>query len=416
MKSFAIHKLVAFLPFIKALEAQSLLSFEDASRIAWRAYGNMVEQVMTAGQPLVKGKDFLFVTPPSTVAIRGGAPCPEAVTNNELFPFADSLQAGDSPLLDMAGVSYIQALDLYPTYNAYKNQMRSANAALQQYSLSVYGPAFNTLADQRTRIETRAQEQLGLEPGYNMPAYGGNYNVQINPFESHEITDQSGLCYKPLYSLTGGFEEAVDSWINGTGGQFSYTWSMKNVNGRDWSSLGHSTSVSQYGGGLFSILSARKGSSTEETQFDSWTSKFSESVSMTLTMEGGPLIFNIQSGSWEVPSVRASYPKITSNGINNLAGKVKLTKLMLGHQVSVTIRIDDTAQWKSVSQFISDAKKNINGGLRIFGFSFGAGSSGNVHRNITEIQTSDHGSGGVIVIPASTRGLPMLLGAYGKAV
>jgi len=43
--------------------------------------------------------------------------------------------------------------------------MRSANAALQQYSIQVYGPAFNTLADQRTRLETRAQEQLGLEPG-----------------------------------------------------------------------------------------------------------------------------------------------------------------------------------------------------------------------------------------------------------
>jgi len=247
MKFVFTQKLIFFLPLIKALEAQTLLSFEDASRIAWRSYGSMVEQTILAGQPLVKGRDFVFITPPSTVAIRGGTPCPEAVTNNELFPFADSLQRTDDPFLDLAGVSYVQALDLYvspqsstlsvhlisksylnsvdlgnktptqaqldkitelqdalftaqkkffsvdddayskyiadaraqaakqtfaawcstkyPTYNAYKNQMRSANAALQQYSIQVYGPAFNTLADQRTRLETRAQEQLGLEPG-----------------------------------------------------------------------------------------------------------------------------------------------------------------------------------------------------------------------------------------------------------
>jgi len=251
---------------------------------------------------------------------------------------------------------------------------------------------------------------------YNMPAFGGSYNVQLSPFASHEITDPAGLCYKPLYSLSGGFEEAVDSWINGTAGQFTYSWSMKNVNSRDWSSLGHSTSTSQYGGGFFSILSARKGSSKTETQFNSWNSKFSESVSLQLTMKGGPLIFPIQAGAWDVPSVRATYPKITKNGINNLAGRVKLTKLMLGHQVAVTIKIDDQATWKSVSQFISDAKKDVSGGLRIFGFQFGAGGGGTSHRNITEVQTSDQGNGGVIIIPASTRGLPMLLGAYGKAV
>ena len=112
MKVISIQKLVAFLPLLKALEAQSLLSFEDASRIAWRAYGSMVEQTILAGQSLVKGRDFVFVTPPSTVAIRGGTPCPAAVTNNELYPFADSLQRNDDPFLDLAGVSYIQALDL----------------------------------------------------------------------------------------------------------------------------------------------------------------------------------------------------------------------------------------------------------------------------------------------------------------
>ena len=115
MQLLSIQRLVAFLPLIKALQgvqAQTLLPFEEASLLAWRAYGTFVQQTMTAGVPLTKGKDFVFVTPPSTVAIRGGTVVPEAVTNNELYPFADSLQAIDNPIYDLAGVSYIQALDL----------------------------------------------------------------------------------------------------------------------------------------------------------------------------------------------------------------------------------------------------------------------------------------------------------------
>ena len=269
-----------------------------------------------------------------------------------------------------------------------------------------------------------------------MPAFGGSYVTQLKPFQKNEITDPAGLCYKPLYSLNGGFEEACDSWINGTGNPFSYTWSMKNVNSRDWSSLGHSTSVSSGGGSFFGILSAYKSSTKKETQFNSWTSTFSESVSLKLTMKGAPLIFNVQAGGWyvpflpypifqsriianihrDVPSVRATYPKITKNGINNLANRVKITKLMLGHQVALTITIADSATWKSVSQYILDAKKDVGGGLSIFGFKFGAGGGGNVHRNITDVQTSDQGNGGVITIPAGPVGLPVLLGAFGKAV
>jgi len=44
MKLFEIRHLVAFLPLIKALEAQTLLSFSDATMMAWRAYGDFVEQ------------------------------------------------------------------------------------------------------------------------------------------------------------------------------------------------------------------------------------------------------------------------------------------------------------------------------------------------------------------------------------
>ena len=75
-----------------------------------------------------------------------------------------------------------------------------------------------------------------------MPVYGGagTYNVKISPFQANQQTD--GLIYKPAYSLTGGFEEVCDSWINYTGPVNTvYNWNLNNVNGRDWTSLGVSS-------------------------------------------------------------------------------------------------------------------------------------------------------------------------------
>jgi hypothetical protein len=59
---------------------------------------------------LRQGVDFLFVTPPTTTTIRGGSPCPAAVTNEDLFPVANSLQNPGEPLLDVQGREYFASL------------------------------------------------------------------------------------------------------------------------------------------------------------------------------------------------------------------------------------------------------------------------------------------------------------------
>src|SRR3982074_1349676 len=79
------------------------LSYEDATLLAWNSYGNVIRQYIVAGQTLKRGVYVLFVTPPTTASIRAGSPCPEAVTNHELFAFADSLQTIGEPLMDPYG-------------------------------------------------------------------------------------------------------------------------------------------------------------------------------------------------------------------------------------------------------------------------------------------------------------------------
>lgn len=105
----AMKKLILLLPLIKGLEAQ-FVPESEARLTAWRAYGDLVAQLLTAGVPLTKGKDFVYVTPPNMAAVRGGTPVPESVTNFDLFGFADGLQNQSEPLLDPQGPSYIQAL------------------------------------------------------------------------------------------------------------------------------------------------------------------------------------------------------------------------------------------------------------------------------------------------------------------
>jgi hypothetical protein len=57
---------------------------EEASLIAWRAYGDLIKTYITANQPLTSGQDFIYVTPPTSNFVRGGTVCPESVTNYEL--------------------------------------------------------------------------------------------------------------------------------------------------------------------------------------------------------------------------------------------------------------------------------------------------------------------------------------------
>ena len=104
-----IQNLLILLPLIKGLSAQ-FVKESEARLVAWRAYADFVSQLLTAGQPLMKGKDFIYVTPPNLAAVRGGTPVPESVTNFDLFSLADGLQFLNEPLLDPQGPSYIDAL------------------------------------------------------------------------------------------------------------------------------------------------------------------------------------------------------------------------------------------------------------------------------------------------------------------
>ena len=87
-------------------------NLSEAELLVWRAYAHHVQRMLLADNRPVFGQDYVFVLPPTQHCVRGGRPCPDTVTNYQVFDVADSLQEPDSPLfmIQSAG-SYVDMLE-----------------------------------------------------------------------------------------------------------------------------------------------------------------------------------------------------------------------------------------------------------------------------------------------------------------
>ncbi|KAF2271100.1 hypothetical protein CC78DRAFT_506634 [Lojkania enalia] len=381
------------------------ITSEEASLIAWKAYGKLIQQYITANAPITQGTDFIYVVPPTSQFIRGGTPCPESVTNFELYEVAQ--------YFNQSFQSWVADND--PQYANYEAAQINADATYNNYLLSIYGSKYELLQQQRTNINNKAQQELGPFPGYNMPVYPSspNYAVSIKPFVKNEINDF--VAYRPAYTL-GGYENTCDAYFQGTAGITTLQWSLKNVDGHDWSSLGYTKRVTKYGGGFWSILGASKTGTSEVTEFNSWSGDWQQDVKITFSMKGAPTLVPINAGFWDVGAVRKTYPNLRVGEKDDLAGKVRLTHALVAYQIGLTIEFTNLETWKNVSQFIETGKKSTGGGLRIFGFSFGGSRGGSYSYKMDDLKTKSTTSGGVITIPQTPEGSIFLLGARGKAL
>lgn len=73
-----------FLQLLSLTAVATAVNSDEASLIAWKAYGDLIKTYITGNQPITPGQDFIYVTPPTSNFVRGGTPCPESVTNFEL--------------------------------------------------------------------------------------------------------------------------------------------------------------------------------------------------------------------------------------------------------------------------------------------------------------------------------------------
>ncbi|KAF2271443.1 uncharacterized protein EI97DRAFT_270258 [Westerdykella ornata] len=492
--------------FLSLATTSLAVNSEEASLIAWKAYGDLIKNYITANQPLTPGTDFIYVTPLTSTFVRGGTPCPESVTNFELYQFADRLQNSASPLLDTTGPLYAQTLETYlqsvaildkeltpeqkkkldqleknvndaktkfqkakssaflawrndevaqyfnqtfqawvtdndPQYANFQAQLVTADASYNNYMLSIYGSKYNLLQEQRNNINSKAQNELGSVPGpcrnetdfahhhvvhpptnvtnctdsYNMMVYpsADSYNVSIDPFVKNEITEST--IYRPAYSLTG-YENTCDSYFRSTQGLTTLQYGFTNVDGHDWSSLGYTKKVTKGGGGLFGIIGYKKSGEQETTYYNSWSGSWAQDVKITVSMKGAPTLVPITAGFWDVGNVRKTYPKLREGETDDLQGLVRLTHVLVGYQLGMTIKFSNSEMWRNVSQFIETGKSSGGGSLQIFGFGFGKGGGGAYQHSTNDLKTRTTSDGGEIVIPNTPEGMLFMLGARGKAL
>lgn len=103
----AIQSTVVFLPLLQ--QAFATVTPDEASQIAWRAYGTWIRNALVGGGSL-GSSNYVYVTPPTTVGVQAGTVVPDAVTNHQIYPLADVLQLPDEPVYTGVGPSYVESL------------------------------------------------------------------------------------------------------------------------------------------------------------------------------------------------------------------------------------------------------------------------------------------------------------------
>jgi hypothetical protein len=129
-----------------------------------------------------------------------------------------------------------------------------------------------------------------------MAAYPNSYTVKLSPFNAPPIT--SGTLEVPLYNIGPGYGEACNNWFTAEQANSSFTWDLTNSQVNDWTEFGHGSSVRSLGGSYYGILGYQQTSSSQWTNYTALSSSFFEHITMTLTMKGAPLLFDVGAGFW----------------------------------------------------------------------------------------------------------------------
>jgi hypothetical protein len=203
----------------------------------------------------------------------------------------------------------------YPRYISAKKAWKSAEALVANFRRQVIHTD-ETLNDRINKINELALNEDSRQNGsvplsyinqtaltnftrYNMPVYARSDFITnlTRPWVQREITDPADLVYQPFFA-TSGLEEAADNWYAGSSPNTQVSLSLKNSGSHDWSALGHTTSVIQGSAGLFGFIGASAASSSSHTQFNSYSTSFSDDVAISFSFRGAPATFNLRAGFW----------------------------------------------------------------------------------------------------------------------
>ena len=110
------------------------------------------------------------------------------------------------------------------------------------------------------------------------------------------------------------------------------------------------------------------------------------------------------------------FPHLIAGETDKLAGLVRVHKLLVGYQVTLTARFDKSMS-SQIQKMLDIAHQDQSASLRFFGFNFGARYEQNewgISRSLNDISFNAETS--ELVITATPAGFPVLLGAMGRKI
>ncbi|KAF2464023.1 uncharacterized protein BDR25DRAFT_243743 [Lindgomyces ingoldianus] len=303
-----------------------------------------------------------------------------------------------------------------PSYLAKRKQVQQAAGQVRLLQSKYYGAVAATLQTQISKLEVLAGDDTQSNPGFNMPCYLPDYQIDPQALKNGlrvENLEASSLNYRPLYAIEG-YEKACDDWIKGvSGADTTWTFNFQSVSHNDWTSLGHSTKISRQSNSFFFFFSKTSSTSTKTTNLDFGSTDWQKQTSITLRAKGPVQTFNVTAGLWDVPGVRKLYPTLLQGEKDTAHDSIKLNKICVGYQVSVTIKFAESLR-NQVRSMYQSATSTSDSGLRILGFQFGAGEYGNtsVYRDMKDLKYNENSN--EFTLPPSPEGCPVLLGLLGR--
>ncbi|KAI2842496.1 hypothetical protein CBS11852_3809 [Aspergillus niger] len=388
----------------------------------WRGYANLVKRLLVGPSDLANGLDYIYVCPPTERASAKINEANKKLTEVEGERHAAKKRAVEDWEHDPDGKAahvpfHIWAIENADSYLQLEEQVNLASGQVDQLQSRYFGPAAAVLREKKEKLEKRAGSQTNSNPGYNMPCFIGDYAIDETALDAGvrvENIDARDLLYEPLYAIDG-HESMCDSWIRGDAGDgLVSTVDFRTIKHDDWTELGHSQNSSRQANSFFFFFSKSSGTSSAETHLNFNGSDWKLNTKIEITMHGQQT-FNITPGLWDDPGVRRTFPTLLEGATDTALGLVRVSKILVAHKVSVKIHFDESLRTQ-VRNMVSQAKSESNGALRIFGFQFGrdTSSGSSFYRDVNQVDYDE--AKGVLTIPETPRGCPVLLGILGRKI
>ncbi|KAG6831807.1 hypothetical protein H0H92_007484 [Tricholoma furcatifolium] len=316
------------------------------------------------------------------------------------------------------------ASENYPPLAAAEMTRQAAQAQLYQAMEAYFGPDAITLSNYVNNI-TNAHSSNAF-PGYNMEGLIDDEdliaqaikfaNTGGSPAEMPDI--QPDIIRVPAYSIAT-YVSSVQAWIDASGHGATRSQEISiDINkgpSTKWEDYGFRAVHGGGGGGFWPFFHAEVFSNNQWVVRTLNTSGRESDVSVQLAMIGIQK-FDIRPGEWDVPNIKALFPKRLPTAPDVLSSKyAQVISILVGYDVQLNVKFGSSMR-DEVNRIYEEVK-STGGWMSVFGFRVSAGKDAGltdqVVTNFHDVQW-DQSTGSMSLTPTAGQVYPTILAAVAQ--